>query len=134
MLTMAPPDGATTVVAPPAPAELTDAERRQVLYRFFEEMHQRAERGNQPDPDELYARIVAVVDAVRGAPGHRSEPTPGQLRDAREAIECLGALNADEDPDEVLRVVTEVVEEVRQEHYEREQRTIRGRLNATGCR
>ena len=30
--------------------------------------------------------------------------------------------NADKDPDEILRDVTEVVEEVRQEQYERERR------------
>ncbi len=38
------------------------------------------------------------------------------------AIERIGARNADKDPDEVLRDVTEVVEEVRQERYERERR------------
>ncbi len=37
-------------------------------------------------------------------------------------LDELARRNADKDPDEVLRDVTEVVEEVRQEHYEREQR------------
>lgn len=37
------------------------------------------------------------------------------------ALEELGRTNAREDPAEVLRDVTEVVEEVRQERYEREQ-------------
>jgi hypothetical protein len=45
----------------------------------------------------------------------------------REAIERIGERNADKDPDEVMRIVTEVVEEVRQEHYEREQRAAEGR-------
>ena len=43
------------------------------------------------------------------------------------AVEEIGERNADKDPDEVLRVVTEVVEEVRQERYEREQCAKRGR-------
>jgi hypothetical protein len=38
------------------------------------------------------------------------------------AVEELWALNADKDPDEVLRDVTGVVEEVRRERYERELR------------
>ena len=45
----------------------------------------------------------------------------------RRAIERIGELNADKDPDEVMRIVTEVVEEVRQEHYERTQRAAEGR-------
>ncbi len=42
-------------------------------------------------------------------------------------VEEIRARNADKDPDEVMRVVTEVVEEVRQERYEREQCAQRGR-------
>jgi hypothetical protein len=42
------------------------------------------------------------------------------------AVEEIGERNADKDPDEVLRVVTEVVEEVRQERYAREQCAKRG--------
>lgn len=38
------------------------------------------------------------------------------------AIDHLHELNADEDPDEVYRIVTEVVEEVRQERYDARQR------------
>ena len=41
-------------------------------------------------------------------------------------VEEIGERNADKDPDEVMRVVTEVVEEVRQERYEREQWAKRG--------
>lgn len=37
-------------------------------------------------------------------------------------IDRLRERNADKDPDEVMATVTEVVEEVRQELYEREQR------------
>jgi hypothetical protein len=37
-----------------------------------------------------------------------------------QAVEELWALNADKDPDEVLRDVTEAVEEVRRERRERE--------------
>jgi PHD/YefM family antitoxin component YafN of YafNO toxin-antitoxin module len=36
------------------------------------------------------------------------------------AVDRIQERNADKDPDEVYRDVTEVVEEVRQEHYERE--------------
>lgn len=39
-----------------------------------------------------------------------------------QTIQRLQERNADKDPDEVLRVVTAVVEEVRQERYERQQR------------
>jgi hypothetical protein len=39
-----------------------------------------------------------------------------------QAVERVGARNADRDPDEINREVTEVVEEVRQEHYERKKR------------
>jgi hypothetical protein len=40
----------------------------------------------------------------------------------RQTIERIGERNADKDPDEVMRIVTEVVEEVRQERYERARR------------
>ena len=43
------------------------------------------------------------------------------------AVEEIGERNADKDPDEVLRVVTEIIEEVRQERYEREECAKRGR-------
>jgi prevent-host-death family protein len=39
-----------------------------------------------------------------------------------QATDELQRLNADEDPDAVLRDVTEIVEQVRRERYEREQR------------
>jgi PHD/YefM family antitoxin component YafN of YafNO toxin-antitoxin module len=41
-----------------------------------------------------------------------------------EAVRELQAANADKDPDEVYRDVTEIVEEVRQERYEREQQKL----------
>jgi hypothetical protein len=44
-----------------------------------------------------------------------------------QAVEELWALNADKDPDEVYRDVTEAVEEVRQEQYERKLRAQGGR-------
>lgn len=51
----------------------------------------------------------------------------GTKREARERawaiIEQIGERNADKDPDEVLRDVTEVVEEVRRELYDEERRT-----------
>jgi hypothetical protein len=50
-------------------------------------------------------------------------------------IDRLRERNADKDPDEVLRDVTEVVEEVRQERYERDQQAAnwkRGRANRSG--
>jgi hypothetical protein len=42
-------------------------------------------------------------------------------------VEEIGERNADKDPDEVMRLVTEVVDEVRQEQYERDQCAKRGR-------
>jgi hypothetical protein len=39
-----------------------------------------------------------------------------------EVVERIGERNADKDPDEEMAFITEVVEEVRQEHYERAQR------------
>ena len=44
-----------------------------------------------------------------------------------EIVEEIRARNADKDPDEVYREVTAIVEEVRQERYEREQCAKRGR-------
>lgn len=44
-----------------------------------------------------------------------------------EIVEDIRARNADKDPDEIYQDVTEVVEEVRQERYEREQCAKRGR-------
>lgn len=38
------------------------------------------------------------------------------------AVDQIQQRNEDKDPDEVLREVTAIVEEVRQQHYEREQR------------
>jgi len=42
-------------------------------------------------------------------------------------VEEIGERNANKDPGEVMRLVTEVVEEVRQEQYERDQCAKRGR-------
>ena len=39
-----------------------------------------------------------------------------------EAVERIRARNADRDPDQIYREVTEIVEEVRQERYERTRR------------
>lgn len=44
-----------------------------------------------------------------------------------QTIQRLQERNADKDPDEVLRAVTAVVEEVRQERYERQQQDSGGR-------
>ena len=44
-----------------------------------------------------------------------------------QTIQRLQDRNADKDPDDVLRVVTAVVEEVRQERYERQQQDSGGR-------
>lgn len=43
-----------------------------------------------------------------------------------QAVERIRERNKDKDPDEVLAFVTQVVEEVRQERYEREQREAEG--------
>ena len=45
----------------------------------------------------------------------------------RQAIEEIGELNKNWDPEEVMRIVTEEVEAVRQEHNEKERQTDRGR-------
>lgn len=45
-----------------------------------------------------------------------------QLERFRHTVEQIGERNRNEDPDEVLRFVTEVVDEVRQERYEAVQR------------
>jgi hypothetical protein len=54
----------------------------------------------------------------------RAEPIAERSDEIRErfwqAVERIGRRNADKDPDEILRDVTEVVEEVRRERYERE--------------
>jgi len=42
-------------------------------------------------------------------------------------VEEIGERNADKDPDEVMRLVSEEVEEVRQEQYERDQCAKHGR-------
>lgn len=44
-----------------------------------------------------------------------------------EIVEDLRSRNADRDPDEIYRDVTEVVEEIREEHFEQEQCAKRGR-------
>jgi hypothetical protein len=55
------------------------------------------------------------------------EPVDQERKEIRErfwwAVEQISKRNADKDPDEVLREVTEVVEEVRQEQYQRTRRT-----------
>jgi ElaB/YqjD/DUF883 family membrane-anchored ribosome-binding protein len=52
------------------------------------------------------------------------EQERNELRDRFwQAVERIRERNADKDPDEVLREVTEAVEEVRQEQYERTRRT-----------
>jgi hypothetical protein len=52
-----------------------------------------------------------------------AEEEMAQLRlRARIAVERIGELNRDKDPDQVYMDVTAVVEEVRQEQYEAEQR------------
>jgi hypothetical protein len=53
-------------------------------------------------------------------------------RDARwgrfwQTVDRIRERNADKDPDEILRDVTAVVEEVRQEHHERARREASGR-------
>lgn len=44
------------------------------------------------------------------------------LEEAWSVVDRIGERNADKDPDEVLRDVTAVVEEVRQERYEKRQK------------
>jgi PHD/YefM family antitoxin component YafN of YafNO toxin-antitoxin module len=58
------------------------------------------------DPRD-YERMVRVYDEA--------------LARAWETVEQIRARNTDLDPDEIYRIVTEVVEEVRQERYDRRQ-------------
>jgi hypothetical protein len=64
-------------------------------------------------------RVGPVDDAEQCAPSERQRDDIDER--FWQAVERIGARNADKDPDEVYREVTEVVEEVRRERYERSQ-------------
>ena len=64
------------------------------------------------DPRD-YERMVRVYDEA--------------LARAWETVEQIRARNTDLDPDEIYRIVTEVVEDVRQERYDRRQSEATGR-------
>ena len=66
--------------------------------------------------------------SVAVAVGPKAEEQVEQEQRARAwvAIQRIGKRNADTDPEEVLRRVTEVVEQVRQERYDRAQREASG--------
>ena len=60
------------------------------------------------------------VTVIASPPKEGTEPWWQQQMDCFwEAIERIGEHNADMDPAEVYRIVTEVVNEVRQEHFAR---------------
>jgi prevent-host-death family protein len=65
--------------------------------------------------------------AVVVSPEVYEELETERLARAKRAIEQIGEQNRDEDPDEVLREVTAVVEEVRRERYARKQRQAQDR-------
>jgi len=74
---------------------------------------------------ESQGNATAVVDRTETADRPPESVEEIEARFWR-AVDRIGELNKDEDPDEVLAFVTEVVEEVRQERYEREQRATDG--------
>lgn len=62
-----------------------------------------------------------IDDVVSPETCQRVEQRRDEIRERFwRAVERIGERNADKDPDEVMRNVTEVVEEVRQERYGRE--------------
>ncbi len=71
---------------------------------------------------ERKGKPVAVVISP-----HQYELMKRELGRAWEAIEALQTRNAEQNPDEVLRDVTAVVEKVRQERYERRRKATQGR-------
>lgn len=70
--------------------------------------------------------IIVVMKQSQPTTVVSPEVVERRQREARErawaVIERIGERNADKDPDEVLRDVTEAVEEVRQELYEEKRR------------
>ena len=69
----------------------------------------------------------SIVDGDFSETCRRVEQRQAEIRERFwKAVQEIGERNADKDPDEVMRLVTEVVEEVRQERYEREQCAKRG--------
>ena len=77
---------------------------------------------------------VAVIDkegvpvGVVISPEANDQLTEQQQRRERfwQTVDQIRDRNADKDPDEELAFITQVVEEVRQERYEREQREAQG--------
>jgi uncharacterized protein YpuA (DUF1002 family) len=67
---------------------------------------------------------------VADSPVFGQQLTEAERRLAKErfwrAAEQIGERNKDKDPDEELAFITEIVEEVRRERYEREQREAQG--------
>ena len=78
--------------------------------------------GHEPIIVERKGKPFAVVISPR-----QYEVMERELGRAWAAIEALQVRNADEDPDEVLRDVTAVVETVRQERYEKRRKAPQGR-------
>jgi len=84
----------------------------------FSELLQAVSRSDEPIVVERKRKAVAVVISPE-----RFERYERQINQRfREAVDEIRRRNADKDPDAVLRDVTEIVEEVRRERYEREQR------------
>ena len=71
--------------------------------------------------------VQKTSKSVEAVVSKACEPIDQERDEIRErfwqAVEQIGERNADSDPDEAMRLVTEVVEEVRQEQYERTRRT-----------
>lgn len=68
--------------------------------------------------EQVCAEVAASAEACK-----QVELQPDEARERFwNVVQEIRERNADKDPDEVLREVTEVVEEVCQEHYERARR------------
>ncbi len=65
------------------------------------------------------AAVVDVPEAEAWLDGEEARQAREQFR---RTIERIGERNKDKDPDEEMAFITEIVEEVRQERYERKQR------------
>jgi hypothetical protein len=74
---------------------------------------------------DVKIKPAAVVGSQTREPGEQQQHGPRWQR-FWQAVDRIRERNADKDPDAVLHDVTAVVEEVRQEHYERARRETPG--------
>jgi len=78
--------------------------------------------GNEPVVVERKGKPMAVLISPE-----QYEQYQAQVKERFfSAVDAVQRLNVDEDPDEVLRDVTEIVDQVRQERYDRKQQANSG--------